>query len=104
MTDIYTLHHLTLTAPGEHLFAVLSAAVPGLTRIKSREAIMAGLVPILWSTGTGSEVMRRIAAPMVGGMVTAPLLSMLVMPVAWYVLRRRRHPMTPMPEQPGLRA
>ncbi len=46
MTDIYTLHHLTLTAPGEHLFAVLSAAVPGLTRIKSREAIMAGLVKV----------------------------------------------------------
>ena len=66
--------------------------------------VMAGLLPILWGSGTGSEVMTRIAAPMVGGMVTAPLLSMLVMPVAWYLLRRRRHPMTPMPEQPALRA
>lgn len=66
--------------------------------------VIAGLLPILWGSGTGSEVMSGIAAPMVGGMVTAPLLSMLVMPVAWYVLRRRRHPMTPMPEQPGLRA
>jgi len=52
--------------------------------------VMAGLLPILWGTGTGSEVMTRIAAPMVGGMVTAPLLSMLVIPAAWYLLRRRR--------------
>ena len=52
--------------------------------------VMAGLLPIMWSTGTGSEVMTRIAAPMVGGMVTAPLLSMLVIPAAWYLLHRRR--------------
>jgi len=53
--------------------------------------VMAGLLPIMWGGGTGSEVMTRIAAPMVGGMVTAPLLSMLVIPAAWYLLRRRRH-------------
>ena len=52
--------------------------------------VMAGLLPIMWGTGTGSEVMTRIAAPMVGGMVTAPLLSMLVIPAAWYLLHRRR--------------
>ena len=52
--------------------------------------VMAGLLPILWGSGTGSEVMTRIAAPMVGGMVTAPLLSMLVVPAAWYLLHRRR--------------
>ena len=52
--------------------------------------VMAGLLPILWGGGTGSEVMTRIAAPMVGGMVTAPLLSMLVIPAAWYLLHRRR--------------
>jgi len=50
--------------------------------------VMAGLLPILRGTGTGSEVMTRIAAPMVGGMVTAPLLSMLVIPAAWYLWRR----------------
>ena len=44
--------------------------------------IVAGLLPIMWSAGTGSEVMQRIAAPMIGGMITAPLLSMLVIPVA----------------------
>ena len=52
--------------------------------------IMAGLLPILIGHGTGSEVMTRIAAPMVGGMVTAPLLSMLVVPAAWYLAQRRR--------------
>jgi len=52
--------------------------------------VMAGLLPILLGRGTGSEVMTRIAAPMVGGMVTAPLLSMLVVPAAWYLLHRRR--------------
>ncbi|NDZ16051.1 CusA/CzcA family heavy metal efflux RND transporter [Variovorax sp. WS11] len=52
--------------------------------------VMAGLLPIMWGSGTGSEVMTRIAAPMVGGMVTAPLLSMLVIPAAWYLMHRRR--------------
>ncbi|MGH7186972.1 MAG: efflux RND transporter permease subunit, partial [Pseudomonadota bacterium] len=52
--------------------------------------IIAGLLPIMWGSGTGSEVMRRIAAPMVGGMVSAPLLSMFVIPAAFLLLRRRR--------------
>ena len=52
--------------------------------------IIAGLMPIMFTGGTGSEVMQRIAAPMVGGMVTAPLLSMLVLPAAYYLLRRSR--------------
>jgi Cu(I)/Ag(I) efflux system membrane protein CusA/SilA len=51
--------------------------------------ILAGLLPIMLGEGTGSEVMRRIAAPMVGGMITAPLLSLFVMPAAWLLLRRR---------------
>ena len=52
--------------------------------------IIAGLIPIMWSSGTGSEVMQRIAAPMVGGMITAPLLSMFVVPVVYLLLRKRR--------------
>ncbi|GAB3245174.1 efflux RND transporter permease subunit [Chitinimonas naiadis] len=51
--------------------------------------ILAGLLPILLGSGTGSEVMSRIAAPMVGGMITAPLLSMLVIPAAYRLMRRR---------------
>src|SRR5207302_5683504 len=50
--------------------------------------IIAGLLPIMWGSGTGSEVMRRIAAPMVAGMITAPLLSMFVVPAAYLLIRR----------------
>ncbi|MBO3056551.1 efflux RND transporter permease subunit [Burkholderia pseudomallei] len=52
--------------------------------------VLAGLIPIMVGHGAGSEVMQRIAAPMVGGMVTAPILSMFVIPAAWFLLQRRR--------------
>jgi Cu(I)/Ag(I) efflux system membrane protein CusA/SilA len=52
--------------------------------------VLAGLIPIMVGHGSGSEVMQRIAAPMVGGMVTAPILSMFVIPAAWLLLQRRR--------------
>jgi Cu(I)/Ag(I) efflux system membrane protein CusA/SilA len=51
--------------------------------------IIAGLLPLFYGTGTGSEIMQRIAAPMVGGMITAPLLSMIVLPVAYFLIERR---------------
>ncbi|HEY1077174.1 MAG TPA: efflux RND transporter permease subunit [Fontimonas sp.] len=51
--------------------------------------IIAGLLPLFVGSGTGSEVMQRIAAPMVGGMITAPLLSMLVLPAAYLLIQRR---------------
>jgi Cu(I)/Ag(I) efflux system membrane protein CusA/SilA len=57
--------------------------------------ILAGLFPILIGTGAGSEVMSRIAAPMVGGMITAPLLSMFLLPAAYLLMRR------PRPEKPA---
>jgi len=52
--------------------------------------ILAGLAPIMWSEGTGAEVMQRIAAPMIGGMITAPLLSMFVIPAAYFLMRRSK--------------
>ena len=52
--------------------------------------ILAGLFPIMWGAGTGSEVMQLIAAPMVGGMITAPLLSMFVIPAVYLLMRRSR--------------
>ncbi|MNZ47074.1 Cation efflux system protein CusA [compost metagenome] len=61
-------------------------------KIMTVAVIIAGLLPILWGSGTGSEVMSRIAAPMVGGMVTAPLLSLFVIPAAYRLLRRRHLP------------
>jgi Cu(I)/Ag(I) efflux system membrane protein CusA/SilA len=51
--------------------------------------ILAGLFPIMLDNGTGSEVMQRIAAPMVGGMITAPLLSLFVIPTVYFLMRRR---------------
>ena len=57
--------------------------------------ILAGLAPVLLGHGAGSEVMSHIAAPMIGGMLTAPLLSMLVVPAAYLLLRRRRSGSTP---------
>jgi Cu(I)/Ag(I) efflux system membrane protein CusA/SilA len=52
-------------------------------------AIMLGLLPALWSHGTGAEVMQRIAAPMVGGMVTSTVLTLVVIPAVYYLWRRR---------------
>jgi Cu(I)/Ag(I) efflux system membrane protein CusA/SilA len=52
--------------------------------------IIAGLLPVMWGSGAGSEVMQRIAAPMVGGMITAPLLSMFVVPAAYLLIGRLR--------------
>jgi Cu(I)/Ag(I) efflux system membrane protein CusA/SilA len=52
-------------------------------------AIALGLVPILWSHGTGAEVMQRIAAPMVGGMITATMLTLVVIPAVYFIWRRR---------------
>ncbi|OZB78847.1 MAG: CusA/CzcA family heavy metal efflux RND transporter [Halothiobacillus sp. 13-55-115] len=54
--------------------------------------ILAGLIPILIGHGTGSEVMSRIAAPMIGGMITAPLLSMLLLPAVYWLWQRRHLP------------
>jgi Cu(I)/Ag(I) efflux system membrane protein CusA/SilA len=52
--------------------------------------VLAGLMPIMIGSETGSEVMQRIAAPMVGGMISAPLLSMFVIPAAYLLIRRRQ--------------
>lgn len=52
--------------------------------------ILGGLIPIMFGSGAGSEVMQRIAAPMVGGMITAPLLSLFVIPAAWRLLQERK--------------
>ncbi|CAI2406141.1 TPA: efflux RND transporter permease subunit [Serratia liquefaciens] len=58
-------------------------------KVMTVATIMAGLLPIMWGNGAGSEVMRRIAAPMIGGMLSAPLLSMLVVPVVYLLLHRK---------------
>ncbi|MEY9536589.1 Cu/Ag efflux pump CusA [Sinorhizobium fredii] len=53
-------------------------------------AIMAGLVPILWSTGAGSEIMQRIAVPMIGGMISSTILTLAVIPAIYGLVKRWR--------------
>ncbi len=81
---------------GEHITAtVVAEAVRegALLRLRPKAmtvaVIMAGLLPILFTGGAGAEVMRRIAAPLVGGMLSAPLLSLFVIPAAYLMIRRR---------------
>ncbi|SDU22600.1 efflux RND transporter permease subunit [Pseudomonas yamanorum] len=70
--------------------AILEGAVQRVRpKAMTVAVIIAGLLPILLGSGTGSEVMSRIAAPMIGGMVTAPLLSLFVIPAAYQLMRRR---------------
>ncbi|WP_428508780.1 efflux RND transporter permease subunit [Roseateles sp.] len=94
---IYLKHALAERCPGDAtptagqlLDAIREGAV---LRVRPKAmtvaVILAGLVPIVWGSGTGSEVMSRIAAPMLGGMVTAPLLSLFVVPAAFLMMRRR---------------
>jgi len=57
-------------------------------KIMTASVIIAGLVPIMWSHGTGADVMKRIAAPMVGGVVTSVMLELLVYPVIYFLWKR----------------
>src|SRR5437879_3205926 len=80
-----------LHGEGDLVEAIIEGAALRVRPIAMTVAvIIAGLLPIMWGSGTGSEVMRRIAAPMVGGMITAPLISMFVVP-AVYRLMRAKH-------------
>jgi Cu(I)/Ag(I) efflux system membrane protein CusA/SilA len=56
---------------------------------------IAGLLPIMWGSGTGAETMRRIAAPMVGGLISATLLALIVIPVVFALVRSRGLPARP---------
>jgi len=82
-----------LNDSGELLQAIIEGAALRVRPIAMTVAvIIAGLLPIMFGSGTGSELMRRIATPMVGGMVTAPLLSMFVIPAAYLLMLRRSSP------------
>ncbi len=92
---IYLKTALAERGPNPSTEAVEGAVREGaLLRVRPKAmtvaVILAGLFPILVGHGTGSEIMSRIAAPMIGGMLTAPLLSMLVVPAAFLLLRRPR--------------
>ncbi|HEY5209038.1 MAG TPA: efflux RND transporter permease subunit [Stellaceae bacterium] len=83
--------------------AIMTGAVERVRpKMMTVVAIMAGLLPILWSTGTGSEVMSRIAVPMVGGMVSSTILTLLVIPAIYAIVKGWRLPRRveiPIPER-----
>lgn len=85
---------------GQSTLSALKAAIfeGAVMRVRPKAmtvaVIVAGLVPIMIGSGTGSDVMQRIAAPMIGGMVTAPLLSLLVIPAVYLIWQRLRLPPT----------
>ena len=88
---VYLKHALAEYPPDRILEAIDHGAVQRVRpKAMTVAVILGGLAPIMFSEGTGAEVMQRIAAPMIGGMITAPLLSMFVIPAAYYLLRRRR--------------
>ncbi|KRA67029.1 cation transporter [Caulobacter sp. Root656] len=102
---IYLKHAMDALSPDPSPEQVETAVREGaLLRVRPKAmtvaVILAGLAPILWGHGAGSEVMSRIAAPMIGGMLTAPLLSMFVVP-AGYLLLRRRRTRTPLSTSPS---
>jgi Cu(I)/Ag(I) efflux system membrane protein CusA/SilA len=69
--------------------AVMEGAVERVRpKMMTVVAIMAGLLPIMWSTGTGSEVMSRIAAPMVGGMISSTVLTLIVIPAIYALVKQ----------------
>jgi Cu(I)/Ag(I) efflux system membrane protein CusA/SilA len=81
--------------------AIMSGAVERVRpKMMTVAAIMAGLLPIMWSHGTGAEVMQRIAVPMIGGMVSSTLLTLIVIPAIYalvkgFALRKRNKPELP---------
>ena len=92
---IYLKHAIERRGPGLTDAQLLEALDEGaVLRVRPKAmtvaVILAGLAPLLLSEGTGAEVMQRIAAPMIGGMITAPLLSMLVIPAAYLLMRQPR--------------
>src|SRR5207247_6943611 len=74
---------------GERVAAIEHGAVNRVRpKLMTVLAITLGLVPAVWSQGAGASVMKRIAAPMVGGMVTSTMLTLIVIPVIYYLWRR----------------
>jgi copper/silver efflux system protein len=68
--------------------AIMAGAVEGVRpKMMTVAAIMAGLLPIMWSHGAGAEVMQRIAVPMIGGMVSSTLLTLIVIPAIYAVVK-----------------
>jgi Cu(I)/Ag(I) efflux system membrane protein CusA/SilA len=69
--------------------AIIEGAVQRVRpKMMTVAAIMGGLLPIMWTTGTGADVMKRIAAPMIGGMVSSTILTLVVIPALYFIWKR----------------
>jgi Cu(I)/Ag(I) efflux system membrane protein CusA/SilA len=69
--------------------AIMEGAVQRVRpKMMTVAAIMGGLLPIMWTTGTGADVMKRIAAPMIGGMVSSTILTLIVIPALYFIWKR----------------
>jgi copper/silver efflux system protein len=82
--------HFPFTVAGLYDAVVEGAAMRLRPKFMTFAAMSIGLIPIMWSTGTGSEIMKRIAAPMIGGIVTSFLLELLVYPAVYAIWRERQ--------------
>jgi copper/silver efflux system protein len=81
---------------GDLYDAIMEGAVERVRpKMMTVVAIMAGLLPIMWSTGTGSEIMQRIAVPMIGGMISSTLLTLIVIPAIFGLVKGFRLPSEP---------
>jgi Cu(I)/Ag(I) efflux system membrane protein CusA/SilA len=90
MREIKTAHNVSraaFTRTDLHEAIMLGAVERVRPKMMTVVAIMAGLVPILWSTGAGSEVMQRIAVPMIGGMVSSTALTLVVIPAIYALIK-----------------
>ncbi len=87
-----------LRSPADLREAIIEGAVQRVRpKVMTASAILIGLLPIMWSHGAGADVMKRIAAPMIGGMVTSTLLTLLVIPAMYALWRERQLPSQPVP-------
>jgi Cu(I)/Ag(I) efflux system membrane protein CusA/SilA len=92
-------------APSDLYQAIIEGAVERVRpKMMTVSAIMAGLLPILWSAGTGSEVMRRIAVPMVGGMLSSTILTLIVIPAIYGLVKMKTIRDLARPERAGFAA
>jgi Cu(I)/Ag(I) efflux system membrane protein CusA/SilA len=82
--------HGRMQSCGDLVQAIHHGAVKRIRpKIMTITVIIAGLIPIMWSHGAGADVMKRIAAPMIGGIVTSGVMELMVFPVLYYIWRQR---------------
>jgi Cu(I)/Ag(I) efflux system membrane protein CusA/SilA len=99
-----TAKNRLLTRDDLHAAIMVGAVERVRPKMMTVVAIMAGLLPILWSTGAGSEVMQRIAVPMIGGMISSTILTLVVIPAVYGIVKGWWLPKLSTAETPSLPA